>query len=60
MDRKIDFRFSPKTALALKLVREQLTTIMSLRMRGKTLDETQLEWFSLAVQILKHAKLEGG
>ncbi|KAG8844850.1 hypothetical protein FRB96_002810 [Tulasnella sp. 330] len=57
VDRKIEYRFPPKTSLALKILREQLVAIVALRMRGKVLDESQVEWFELALQILKRVKI---
>ncbi|KAG9008288.1 hypothetical protein FRB94_013450 [Tulasnella sp. JGI-2019a] len=59
VDRKVEYRFSAKTAIALKVVREQLAIILALRMRGKVLDESQVEWFELAMQVLKHVKVTG-
>jgi len=57
VDRKINYRFGPKTAVALKVLREQMASILSLQMRGKSLDKVQMEWYELAMQVLKHLKL---
>ena len=52
IDRKIRFRVSPKTNIALKHLRFQLSGLLSLHYRGKTLVESQLMWNELAMMVL--------
>lgn len=52
LDRKIRFRVEPKTALAIKRLREQFHTAMGSRMRGKPLTSKQQEWFDLGLRYL--------
>ncbi|WVQ80786.1 hypothetical protein IAT38_002891 [Cryptococcus sp. DSM 104549] len=52
LDRKIKYHLPPKTALALKLVREQLALAWAMRFRGKKLSEGQQKWFDLGMECL--------
>ncbi|KAF9015290.1 P-loop containing nucleoside triphosphate hydrolase protein [Cyathus striatus] len=58
IDRKIKYCISPKTNVALKILRGHLTNVMSQRFRGKPLSETQMEWMKLAQMVLGRIKLE--
>ncbi|WRT66497.1 uncharacterized protein IL334_003456 [Kwoniella shivajii] len=53
LDRKIRFNISPKSAIAIKLLREQFAAAMSTRLRGKKLSENQEKWFDLGLKCLK-------
>ena len=52
IDRKIKFRLSPKTGIAIKLLRSQISTLLSAQMRIKPLSETQVLWNELAMMVL--------
>ncbi|KZV88269.1 P-loop containing nucleoside triphosphate hydrolase protein [Exidia glandulosa HHB12029] len=56
LDRKIRFRASPKTNLAVKYLREQLSSILAALMRGRALTETQQRWYELAVLLMGRQK----
>lgn len=58
IDKKIKFRLSPKTGVALKLLRSQISALLSAQMRIKPLSETQLPWNELAIMILGKLKPE--
>ena len=52
IDRKIKFRVSPKAGVAIKLLRSQLSSLLSAQMRTKPLSETQVLWNEVAMMIL--------
>lgn len=52
IDRKLRFRVDPKTALALRHLRDHLSSAMAMRLRGKPLSSRQQEWFELALKCL--------
>ncbi|OXB39837.1 DEAH box polypeptide 36, partial [Cryptococcus neoformans] len=52
LDRKIKYSLSPKTSIAIKLIREQFYQVMSLRFRGKKLSDNQQKWFELGLKCL--------
>ncbi|KIO31878.1 hypothetical protein M407DRAFT_217155 [Tulasnella calospora MUT 4182] len=52
IDRKIKFNFSPKTVLALKYLRRNVTIAVSQRMKGKTLMPQQEMWLDMMMDIL--------
>lgn len=52
IDRKLRFQVDPKSALALKYLRDQLAAAMAVRLRGRQLSGRQLEWFDLAMKCL--------
>jgi len=58
IDRKIKFQISPKSNIALKILRGQLNTILAHRFRGKVLTESQIIWEELASDVLGKAKIE--
>nr|XP_019011047.1 DEAH box polypeptide 36 [Kwoniella pini CBS 10737]OCF49828.1 DEAH box polypeptide 36 [Kwoniella pini CBS 10737] len=53
IDRKIRYHVSPKSAIAIKLLREQFALAMSTRLRGKKLTEIQEKWFELGMKSLR-------
>nr|XP_019046467.1 DEAH box polypeptide 36 [Kwoniella bestiolae CBS 10118]OCF25397.1 DEAH box polypeptide 36 [Kwoniella bestiolae CBS 10118] len=55
LDRKIRYHVSPKTAIAIKLLREQFAAAMSTRLRGKKLTVSQEKWFELGMKCLRVA-----
>jgi len=59
LDRKLKFRCSPKSNIALKYLRDQLTQILSCRMRMRPLTKAQEAWYSLALMILGRVVDEG-
>ncbi|KIR55599.1 DEAH box polypeptide 36 [Cryptococcus gattii Ru294] len=52
LDRKIKYSLSPKASIAVKLIREQLYQVMSLRFKGKKLSDNQQRWFELGLKCL--------
>lgn len=42
----------PKTMIAVKHIRAQLTAVINSRMRGKEMTERQLAWWELALEVL--------
>jgi len=59
VDRKIRYHVEPKSALAIKLLREQFASAMSTRLRGKSLSERQEKWFDLGLICLRTGLWEG-
>ncbi|KAF8641157.1 hypothetical protein AX17_000792 [Amanita inopinata Kibby_2008] len=57
-DRKLRFQVSPKTNLALKVLRSKLTLLLSLQMRSKALTSCQVRWNDLALSVLGGVKEE--
>jgi ATP-dependent RNA helicase DHX29 len=60
IDRKIRYQLAPKANVALKILRQHLTAILALQLRGKTLTESQVLWYDLATAALGKMKLETG
>jgi len=52
LDRSIKYHVHPRTAIALKALRQRMTNIMNATMRGKAMDESSTKWFNLAVKCL--------
>ncbi|CAK9781148.1 P-loop containing nucleoside triphosphate hydrolase protein [Cutaneotrichosporon oleaginosum] len=52
IDRKLRFQVDPKSALALKYLRDQLASAMAARLRGRSLTQRQSQWFELALECL--------
>jgi ATP-dependent RNA helicase DHX29 len=52
IDRKIKFRVSPKTNVALRHLRSQLGSVLALQFKGKPLTESQLLWKELGEMVL--------
>lgn len=59
IDRKVRFRITPKTSVALKLLRNQLGAILAAQFRTRPLTESQIRWNEIAMMILGKVKLEG-
>jgi ATP-dependent RNA helicase DHX29 len=60
IDRKIRYQLAPKANVALKILRQHLTAILALQLRGKPLTESQVLWYDLATAALGKMKLETG
>jgi len=58
LDRKIKFATSPKTNLALKILRDRLGTVLGTQMRGKPLSAELQKWNDLALLVLGKIKVE--
>ncbi|BEJ01119.1 hypothetical protein CcaverHIS631_0509760 [Cutaneotrichosporon cavernicola] len=52
IDRKLRFQVDPRSALALKHLRDQLASSMATRFRGRSLSDRQSQWFELALKCL--------
>jgi ATP-dependent RNA helicase DHX29 len=52
LDRNVKYHVHPRTAIALKALRQRMTGIMNATMRGKALDEDSAKWFNLAIKCL--------
>ena len=52
IDRKVKFRLSPKMGVAIKLLRAQISSLLSTQMRTKPLSELQILWNELAMMVL--------
>jgi ATP-dependent RNA helicase DHX29 len=57
VDRKIKFQFAPKTAVAIRYLREQLVSIIATRMRNRLLTPEQEKWNELAMMVLRRMKV---
>jgi len=55
---KIKFHISPKSNIALKILRSHLGVILAQLFRGKVLNEVQTQWFELALMVLGKVKVE--
>jgi len=53
IDRKIRYNVQPKTAIAIKRLREQFALAMSTRLRGRALSDAQERWFALGLECLR-------
>lgn len=60
IDRKIRYQLTPKANVALKILRQHLTTILAQQLRGKPLTGSQVLWYDLATAALGKIKLETG
>ncbi|KAF4623096.1 hypothetical protein D9613_001917 [Agrocybe pediades] len=58
VDRKIRLQVSPRTNIALKILRERLSSILAQQFQGKTLSQSQSAWMELATLALSRTKLE--
>ncbi|PIL32118.1 hypothetical protein GSI_06824 [Ganoderma sinense ZZ0214-1] len=59
IDRKVRFHIQPKASIALKLLRNNLSSILSAQLRTRPLTESQVRWNEIAMMILGKIKLEG-
>lgn len=60
IDRKIRYQLTPKANVALKILRQHLTTILAQQLRGRPLAQSQVLWYDLAMAALGKIKLETG
>ncbi|KAJ3811403.1 P-loop containing nucleoside triphosphate hydrolase protein [Lentinula aff. lateritia] len=58
IDRKVKFQIAPKTNIALKFLRTQLTSLLAYQFRGKILTESHILWNDLALMVLGKVKIE--
>ncbi|KAI0639258.1 P-loop containing nucleoside triphosphate hydrolase protein [Trametes polyzona] len=58
IDRKVRFRIQPKASIALKLLRNNLGTILATQFKIRPLSESQLRWDEIAMMILGKVKPE--
>jgi len=58
IDRKVKFYISPKSNVALKILRNHLGSILAQQFRGKYLSESQSLWFEMALMVLGKTKIE--
>lgn len=58
IDRKIKFHISPKSNVAIKILRSQISTLLAQQFRVKPLSESQCLWFDLALMVLGKTKVE--
>ncbi|KAH9486800.1 putative helicase C15C4.05 [Psilocybe cubensis] len=57
IDRKIKVCTSPKTSIALKILRERLTSLLARQYEGKVLTDSQSKWMELGLLALSRIKL---
>ncbi|KAL6302192.1 P-loop containing nucleoside triphosphate hydrolase protein [Sparassis latifolia] len=57
IDRKIKFRITPKSGIALKVLRAQISSLLATQMRSKPLLESQVLWNDLAMMVLGKFKV---
>ncbi|KAF8973905.1 P-loop containing nucleoside triphosphate hydrolase protein [Flammula alnicola] len=57
IDRKIKFSIPPKTCIAIKVLREQLNSLLALQYQGKTLTDLQGKWMDAGLFALSRTKL---
>jgi ATP-dependent RNA helicase DHX29 len=58
IDRKIRFCVSPKTNIALKILREQLSNVLAQQYQGKPLNQAQETWKELGLLALSKTKIK--
>jgi ATP-dependent RNA helicase DHX29 len=58
IDRKIKFRIPPKSNIALKFLRSQLSALLAHQFRGKFLAESQIFWNEVALKVLGKGKMK--
>ncbi|KZT30522.1 P-loop containing nucleoside triphosphate hydrolase protein [Neolentinus lepideus HHB14362 ss-1] len=58
VDRKLKWRVSPKTNIALKVLRNNLASLLAQQFRGKPLLESQVLWHELGMAVLGKMKIE--
>ena len=58
IDRKIRFCVSPKTNVALKILREQLSNVLAQQYQGKILTQAQEVWKNIGLLALSKAKIK--
>lgn len=56
LDRKVRFRVGGKTNLAVKYLRDQLSSILAAVMRGRALTDAQMRWYELAMLLMGRRK----
>jgi ATP-dependent RNA helicase DHX29 len=49
----VKYNIHPRTAIALKALRQRLSDAMAILMKGKSLDEAGSKWFALAIRCLE-------
>jgi ATP-dependent RNA helicase DHX29 len=52
VDRKIKYTVEPKSAMAIKLLREQMSGAMSAKLRGRAWSKEQEVWWELGMRCL--------
>ncbi|EJT99916.1 P-loop containing nucleoside triphosphate hydrolase protein [Dacryopinax primogenitus] len=52
LDKKIKYRLPPRANVALSYLRDHAAAIISLRMRGKEINEEQEQWWELLLDVL--------
>ncbi|KAF9068099.1 P-loop containing nucleoside triphosphate hydrolase protein [Rhodocollybia butyracea] len=58
IDRKVKFQIAPKTNIALKFLRTQLTSLLAYQFKGKIVTESHILWNELALMVLGKVKIE--
>jgi ATP-dependent RNA helicase DHX29 len=58
IDRKIRFCVAPKTNVALKILREQLSNVLAQQYQGKALTQSQEAWKDLGLLALSKTKIK--
>ena len=58
IDRKIRFCVAPKTNVALKILREQLSNVLAQQYQGKALTRAQEAWKELGLLALSKTKIK--
>ncbi|TFK57142.1 P-loop containing nucleoside triphosphate hydrolase protein [Heliocybe sulcata] len=58
VDRKLKWRVAPKTNVALKVLRNNLASLLAQQFRGKPLVESQVLWHELGMAVLGKMKIE--
>ena len=58
IDRKIRFCVAPKTNVALKILREQLSNVLAQQYQGKALTQAQEAWKELGLLALSKTKFK--
>lgn len=52
LDRSIRYQVHPRTAIAIKILRQRFNAVMTALMRGKKPDQTGARWFEFAIRFL--------
>ncbi|KAF9229432.1 P-loop containing nucleoside triphosphate hydrolase protein [Gyrodon lividus] len=58
VDRKIKYRLTPRANVAMKILRNQLSSISGQKFRGKPMTKSQVQWHELAMAALGKMKLD--
>ncbi|KIY45455.1 pre-mRNA-splicing factor ATP-dependent RNA helicase prp22 [Fistulina hepatica ATCC 64428] len=59
VDRRIRFKVDPKTNVALKCLRDRVTSILAQIFGGRLLTESHVRWNDIATMVLGRMKVEG-